>query len=264
MNRHAVLAVMFIALLPFVHAEEGTSPAVEGIIALLFLGTLLLSALMVRRFGTSVYGAPFIHILTGIILLGLIQLLFALAGGLDESTLMLWWHLLFYLAMSSFLAALNRIRSTERGIPEGFGTRDWLLMGTLLVAATVLLLLARAANPWVESWLPDSLADRSGLFHFLAFTFAGVLASRMLWMRLHRDHTGAPVEAFAMGFAGALILLAFIHLWELLTESWKVIMVSNEVIEAAERVIWVGVFLALLVGLARVTVLLSRILDKQE
>ncbi len=204
----------------------------------LIVATVWLLWLNIRDFWGEPTAAAFIYYCAATVLLGLIKVFLHLAEshtlGISDATATLGWHLMFYLAMAMFIAgttALLHVSVGTSGTPKRPFSRLILrgkfpvLVGVVVFAGSVL------ADNWITKVFADSLADRSGFVHFLAFamSIAVVYAMRRL-----RKNLGQYVRSIATPIIWAVFFLGVVHFWELLTESWAVLTVSHETIEIVE------------------------------
>ncbi len=231
---------------------------VEALIFLFLVLIVVQNLQIILTFGTSIFGVPFIYLLAGIILLWLARFAIILYEfkvlNTHENTYNVLWHLIFYLGIGSFLIALNKIKNTAKGEKlQKFGKRDSLTIAILGITALALLLTAQPLDAWFSSWFDGSFADKFGLQHFIAFVFAGLVTSRLLWIRINmkEKYLGKIIISMVLPFIILIALMSLNHLWELLTENWGILNLSSTIIESTEQLFWVIAFIAFTYGIFR-------------
>jgi len=253
--------VIFLLIFPLISADDNEGGLtrgdliipVEAIIFLFMTGAIILNAKIVLKFGKSLYGTPFIYILFGLILMELTRILYMLFDfrflNLSHETLNFLWHMVFYIGMVSFIIALQKIKNTAQGNKKGiFSKKDYYLLSSLGILTVILLIIAFPLDRWLNSAYVGSAADKLGLQHFLAFILAGLLASYLLWIKINKEYSGEFVSTIITPFLLFLILMSLNHFWELLTENWKIILLSDEIIEKVEQLFWLPASIILFYG----------------
>ncbi len=261
----AVLFLLFFSCLTFAKAQEmeekgseNTANFIEGLIILFIVTSIVLCANIVKKFKTSLFGTPFVYILMGLFLMGIIRLIFVFNEfkifSLHEESLVILWHMVFYTSSTSFFIALDKIKKTAKGNMTSFTRKDSIILAVLLVSSVTIFALAQPLNEWIVSWFRDEL----GIQHFIAFAFAGLLASRLLWIKINKKYSGELISAIIPSFIIFLSLMSFVHFWELLTESWKIIHVPGATIELVEQIIWVPAFAIMSYGILQVNLVIKK------
>ncbi len=277
-KQSVLLFVLLLSVLsvPAILAQEDDEDAIgadviahwlEALIFVFIIVAVLLNITVIHKFKTSTFGMPFIYILSGMILLGLSRVVILLYDleilEIQDITLQVWWHLLFYLAMVSFLFALTKIISTAKGQKlVGFTKNDSIILGLFGLLAAILLLGAEAANQWVASLFDGSFMDKGGVVHFIAFGLAGFAAAKLFWIRINQKYSGKIIAAIIIPFLLFLALMSLNHFWELLTESWKVILVPEATIETVEQFFWLPAFICMTYGFIRLRKEMRKALTK--
>ena len=103
-------------------------------------------------------------------------------------------------------------------------------------------------NQFIIDYFKDTFWDTSGSMHFVAFTFAGLVAYYLNGIRRRFPGSVGSISAPMLISVG---LLSSIHLWELLTESWKIIPVTGDLGEFVEMLFWVPVYLFIVIAFVR-------------
>jgi hypothetical protein len=213
---------------------------------------IVLSAVRNRK-GTLI-GATFVYLLCAISLVGVFRAFIFLAEvgvlHLGEGTVVLFWHVMFYLAIVMFLLggrSFVRLAGPPRGAKEPFGEATRL--GIVFVLASLFLaLIAEPLNPLITAVFEGSIWDQSGLVHFVAFVLGGFVASYLFQLRAR---LGGNFAIIAVPLLAALAFLSFVHLWELLTESWRVIQLPSDTIELVEQLAALPTFLFFIYAFSR-------------
>ncbi len=155
--------------------------------------------------------------------------------GIADSSMDIWWHIMFYLAMFSFyfgFKKLSALGSSETGttVASTGSTKAWGIFS--LVVLVIVFIIPKIADPLVMAYTASKLGEL-GLHHFLAFVMAGVVGAYLFSAKIFLGQIG---KAIANPMLIAIWALSLQHLWELLNESWKVIAVTPEVGEGVEKI----------------------------
>lgn len=208
---------------------------------------------LVQGYKNSSVGVVLVYFLTFVFLLGSVRFLFLLeamgALTIDDMTDMLIWHLLFYLSVVAFSIA---VRSLLNLISPGHSAPSmrgaiWFGVFSAVYAGCVILVAPVVNEPWVAVF-EGSWADHSGVFHLVALTFAWYMAVN-IW-RLKQKY-GSSFASLATPLIITIVMLGGVHLWELLNESWKVIVVSGDIGSIGESALWIPALFAVFFAFAR-------------
>lgn len=154
--------------------------------------------------------------------------------GISAESTDVWWHIMFYVAMISFyigFKSLARLGSTDAGTATNKDSSMVWGIVTLIVLVTAFVF-AGSSESMMQSYNSSKLGEL-GLHHFIAFALAGVVGAYLFSAKLFLGQIG---RAIASPMIIAIWALAGQHLWELLTESLKVIVVTSETIEGVEKI----------------------------
>lgn len=213
---------------------------VEIIYLILVIFSLVQVILALKEFGASSLGKVFGHFLTVIVLLAGIRLLFFLVDShillIEDATLMFIWHLMFYESIGVMIL-VNRSLISLLG--QAKLINPWALGSVSLMVMALLFLLAKPLDPWVTQHIAGTWWMRSGIFHFVAMLFAGVAAWGLYQIK---QKFASSVGRIVWPLLIAISILSVVHLWELLTESWMLIRVTDEFGEFVERYLWIAVY----------------------
>jgi len=235
-------------------------PWVEMLIFLFLIIAVIVNALLIRKHKTDVWKPFLIFLLAGIVLMIFSRIVIVAFDlgifKIDDETLAMWWHLMFYLGMVSFFIALKKIMTVqERSVKDkslNFGRVDVFILVTLGVLALAVFLSAEPLDAWFVSWFSGSFFAEIGLQHFVAFLFAGFIAAQLAYVRFFISKEVHDTRDICSLSGSLLIFLALIsanHFWELITESWVVINLSLTTIETVEQVFWLPASIFLSYGL---------------
>lgn len=155
--------------------------------------------------------------------------------GIADDSVDIWWHIMFYMAMLSFYFAFKAL--AHLGSSDGMATptnsktaMTWgIITGILLV---VIFIVPNMLDSTVIAYNSSRLSEL-GLHHFLAFALAGVVGAYVFSAKIFLGQIG---RAIASPMIIAIWALALQHFWELLVESWKVILVTPDVGEGVEKI----------------------------
>lgn len=154
--------------------------------------------------------------------------------GISAESTDVWWHVMFYVAMISFyigFKSLARLGSPDAGATAP--TDSGMVWGTVTIIVLITaFVFAGSSEPMMQAYNSSRLGEL-GLHHFIAFALAGVVGAYLFSAKLFLGQIGRAI-------AGPMIItiwaFAAQHLWELLYESWKVVVMTSESGEGVERI----------------------------
>ena len=209
----------------------------EMINMVLAVVAIAIIALVVKQFGASVISVIFGYFLIGTVMLTCARLfiLFSSLGYLtiDDVTVNLGWHLLFYLAMITFFIAGKGLTqlSSNTGVHQSFSK----VVGWGVFCGVATLVIFGAAQqidaPFVAAF-KDSVWDSVGVLHFIAFILGGMAAFYLF----KRAKVGEITRLLAIPYLVSFVLFALNHVWELFVASWKIIDVTGATGERVEQI----------------------------
>ncbi len=156
---------------------------------------------------------------------------------LAEGSSDIWWHIMFYMAMISFyigfktLASLGTSEQTSMDTTKATNaSKVWGWVCVVLLA--IIFVIPNWADSFIQIYTSSKLAEL-GAHHFVAFVMAGIVGAYLFSAKLFLGNIG---KAIASPMIIAIWALALQHFWELLNESWKVIIVTPDVGEGVEKI----------------------------
>jgi hypothetical protein len=206
------------------------------------LGFFIASAVMgmaVLGFGKSALSSIFTYLFLGtgvFFVISVFQTLGGEAFGISFESMDVWWHVMFYLAFVLYFLGLRKLVSlgeTETAPSAGTnlgGEKIWAVIAIVILIGVFTL--PGSLDSVVTAYI-NSAPGMFGLHHFLAFAISGLVASYLLSAKKKLGQIG---RAIANPMIIATLALCLQHLWELATESWKLIAVSGETIEGVEKI----------------------------
>lgn len=227
-------------MINLLHMEIG----IYSLYLLFVCGALYEITRAIRESWRSSIGVLLGHFLTVTVLLFIIRTLFFIVDigllHIDDSTLMVLWHIIFYDAILVCLFAVRALVGlSNRDAPKPSRLVAW-GMGALAVSTGVALIACAAmVDPWIVLWFKGSVWERVGVLHGVAFVFAGLVAHYLFRIKTQYEKT---IGSFATPLLWAIGLLSIIHVWELCTESWMIISVTEAFGESIEQLLWIPVF----------------------
>jgi hypothetical protein len=252
-----------VASLPLVALaqEGGESGSLELIIkiaeAVSFLGFLFATVVFgqtVKKFGKSTLGSIFFYLTIGTGIFVFISLFLKLGSEyfmVPETSFEIMWHLMFYvsflmyyLGLRSLVGLGNADQSSSQNVTDA-GGRKWGVAAMALIA--IIFFLPRLVSSIVGGYATSSLSS-FGVHHFLAFILAGFVASYLISAKKKLGQIGLSI---AGPLVVGVVALSIQHLWELFTESWKVIAVSGVIVETGEKILLVIAGVAISYGAIR-------------
>lgn len=245
------LLSMFIILAPAVVAFDAAETAVLTLDALNFLAAILciIFALgIVTRTG-AVLGRAFVFITASLFFFGAIRVFFYVAEQLavSDTTVIVGWHFLFYVAAALLIAALQSLKSFGSGF-----TKEKLISPMMVVLFTALTLIGVAILLSIGS-LDESITlyygaaslHHFGLEHFIAF----IMMAYTTYLIVSVKHLfGKTVTNAVAPMLAATVSFTLLHVWELLTENWGVLAVPETIIEPVEGVFFLIAMLSMLIA----------------
>ncbi|MES2315416.1 MAG: hypothetical protein V4486_01635 [Patescibacteria group bacterium] len=146
----------------------------------------------------------------------------------------IWWHLMFYMAMFSYYIGFKKLAglaSADASTPVAANAgKTWGIISAVLLV--IIFIIPNYAESWVNMYTSSRLGEL-GLHHFIAFIFAGIVGAYVFSAKIFLGQIG---RAIASPMIIAVWAVALQHLWELLNESWKVIIVTPQVGEGVEKI----------------------------
>jgi len=214
---------------------------------------------LVKGYGGSAVGTVLAYFSVFTFLLVAIRFFFMMETFgfvvIDDMTDMLIWHLLFYLAVVAFSMAATSLLSliTPGHTPPSTRTALWFAVFAVAYSVVVISVAPLVDEAWVSSF-GGSWADHSGIFHIIALIMSWYIGFQMMTLR---KKYGSSFASLALPLITCITALGLVHLWELLNESWKVIVVSKEIGGLGESIIWIPALFAIYYAFVRLKRLTS-------
>lgn len=192
-----------------------------------------------QKLGQSALGTVFSYLFIGTGVFFVVTFFLRLGPdffGVADSSLDIWWHLMFYMAMISYYFGFKALAGLGMGevtdpMESQKKARNWGIF--VLLALVVIFIIPKYADDVTSMYTASPLAS-FGLHHFIAFVLAGTVGWYLLSAKRNLGQIG---HAIATPMIFAIWALALQHLWELFNESWKVIHVVGNMGEIVERFI---------------------------
>lgn len=238
------VAIAAFPLLVFAQEADsmgGMEPLVNmafWIAAAAFLVAVAATYLAVRQFGTSSLASIFSYLLIGtgiFFFITVFQLLGTSFFGIADPSMDVWWHIMFYMAFAYYfygLKLLIGLGSADQVVKVG-QEKKWGLFA--LVVLSIIFVFAKQLDGVISGYTMSALYPM-GVHHFVAFALAGVVGT---YLMSAKKRIGMIGRSIADPMIVTVWALAFIHAWELLNESWKVIVVAPEVGEGVEKIFFI-------------------------
>lgn len=252
----------FTALAASEEAESGIisflTPILEYLILVLLIIGLIIIHKVIKKFGASIMGNLFGYFTIGTIFLIEMRLFIHLVElnilSVANGALHFWWHVMFYLAMLSFFFGLKGLVDLADGKEDKIAKKvsKWRL--TLVISTLVIIFVSITTGNSLASFYDGPLFQNSGLHHFIAFAIASLVVYYLIQSKKKIGMIGAGI---ATPFIISISFWGLQHFWELLTESWKILQIDEEIIEHVEQYLVIIAVLALIysfVQLKKVTV----------
>lgn len=207
---------------------------------------------IMRSYKGSTLGVTFGYYFYGVSLLLAIRVLIFLVNQhvikVADDTLMIQWHIIFYLGMTMFFLAAKQMIHLAQIAESAISFRGVHILGVFLLGASFLTtVLLIPFDYQISTYFNNSIWDHIGILHFIAFVFTLVIISYLIKIRAQYKNIGV----IAVPIIIVLSVLSTIHLWELSTESWKLIQISADMGETIELFLWFPVFPILIISFLR-------------
>lgn len=235
--------------------------------ALVFIALIMVFGLA-RAYGDSVIGVSLLYFLIGTFFLGSIRLFFFLNGSgiisVDEMTADIVWHVFHWLSLAAYLVAGKKLiwfvdnksnSAWEKPSYYKAAIVGLLSSGFVLVVVLTATLYNDIFDQYEGTWL-----DQAGLIHFISFIFGGIVAFYMLKIR---KRLMPAIAVIAAPLVINIVLLSVSHFWELLTESWRIISLTDEAIEKTEQLIMFPGYIVIVYAFWRSTSLLKKVINSR-
>lgn len=204
-----------------------------------FLVASIITMLAVRKFGKSTLGSIFSYLFIGTGIFFVITIFQKLGDeffGISHESVDVWWHIMFYMALVFYYYGLKYLvglgsseNDSNQQIKIG-AEKNWGLLALILLV--IIFIIPSWAEPLITAY-ESSPVGQLGLHHFLAFILSGVVGSYLFSAKKNLGQIG---QAIANPMIIAIWALSLQHLWELLTESWKVVNITGDNIEGIEKI----------------------------
>lgn len=221
---------------------EETFELLESSTVVLILVALGLSIYVVRTFGKGVLNVLFFSLVFSVLFLLGYFVFHELTAEvalyqLSEGTTHLWAHSIVYLSMLSLIWGGYRLKSmataSDLMAVEGFGRRDKSFFGVLGAVYVLIVLLAPALEPMIAHSTLVQVFDAWGLHHLTVFLLGAV----SVWYLFYIKGNWGLLSSSISLLIAYIFFVGLQHFWETLTESWRVIEVSETAIEGVELVL---------------------------
>lgn len=195
-----------------------------------------MSVYVVKKIGKGILNIAVIPLSLGIFLIGISNIFITLNRSgfyqLSDTTAHLWWHMIASIGMISVVYGGWRIKNISNANNEaGFGEKNVLALGAMVAAVVVIFMAAQPLEKSLSAALTGSVVESFGLHHLITLTLAFMAG---FYLVLTRKQAGNFIVS-APFVAGFLFFLGGQHVWEMLTESLKVIKIDSEAIELVEQ-----------------------------
>ncbi len=213
-----------------------------------FLVILITSLIMNQKFHKTNVG--WIYFLFGIILFGLTRVFYIMSDqgiiSISDDTLEVWWHLIFYNSLGLILLSIKDIMRKPQYVKPRSLKRCLSICMISTIFAIFVFLSAVPLDEEFVSVFSDTFLGKIGIQHLIAFSFSSLVAFTLIEIRSLPEQYNSY---FTFPLAMVFVLFVTYHIWELLTESLEIIVLSEEIIEQVEQVFVVPIFVLLIFGI---------------
>lgn len=226
---------------------------VEAIIFLLVLAAIGLGLYILSAIGSGALNVPFVSFTVGTLLWGASRAFLYLSDNeifhLADVDTHIWWHAIFYFSIASFIWGGFRLWQIAQANGQKYSWRDTAVLSVFVLCSLAIFFVAQPLEHTMAPLFVGSFVDSFGLHHFLAILFAAIAA---IYIHKMRTSWGKLLAVSVNPLLLFLVLLSIQHMWEILTESWKVIPIAAESGEQVEQFIVGPALVALVLGLWRI------------
>jgi len=213
-----------------------------------FLVILITSLIMKQKFHKT--NVAWIYFLFAIVLYGLTRFFYILSDQgiipISDDTLEVFWHLIFFNSLILFLISIKDIVRKSQYIKPRSLKRCLSICIISTIFAISLFFLAKPLDEGFVSVFSDTFLAKIGIQHLIAFSFSSLVAFTLIEIRSLPEQYNSY---FTFPLAMVFVLFVTYHVWELLTESLEIIVISEEIIEQVEQIFVVPIFAVLIFGI---------------
>lgn len=224
------------------------------ILLILIIPFIVLSVIM--KFKKSAIGILFVYLFIGVIFLGVSSILVFVPTAeilkLDDIRFHVLWHSIFYLAMIGFILGGAKSKNlTSLARKEVSHSKDHskdinhisIFLVLSIIGLILFFIVAKNSNDATNSLFV--FFDKTGFHHFIAFLLAGISSSYFVFLK---KNFGQLFSIIAVPILIALALFSLQHFWELLTENWQIIALTESFIEGTEKLIIMPAYILILIS----------------
>jgi hypothetical protein len=230
------------------------------ILTIAFTGALLALNLM-RLFGRGAMGIAFLFFSAGVFILGLSLLFLFLCDNhiffhLEDVNMHIWVHVLVFLGLLLFAIGGKKLNDLSHniGVRPNLSGGEQILLGSSLLFSLTVFFFAPSLDAALAPITVNSVVDTLGLHHFIAFMMA-IICAVYIWSV--RASWGKMLGVGVAPFLAFLFLIGMQHLWEAMTESWKLFSISSQQIELVEQFLLFPAYTMLAIAFFRIIYSLS-------
>ena len=186
---------------------------------------------------------PFMYFTSSLFFFGTLRLFYLLEGTgfviVSETVLELWGHIPFYLGMVLFIIGLVKMRNFAKNVDQlktvigGIRKVEYAGLALVMLVWFGALFSFFFLNEPITRLTEGTLFDhRTGFIHFVAFLVGGITA-----VVLYETKKEFNIRSWYLNqrlFLAGITALTSIHFWELLTESWNILVVTDSIIGLVE------------------------------
>ena len=169
---------------------------------------------------------------------------------LADADMHIWWHIIFYLGMTSFILFGRNLKIIVDD-PNQF-RRSWrhiVLSAFSLLISVGIFFIAQLMESFLSPILAGSIIERIGLYHMIAMTLAFIA---VVYIYRIKVSWGKTLTVSIWPLLIFLFLMSVQHMWEMLMENWRVITLPSMVIEQVEQFIVAPALIFLSIGFFRI------------
>ncbi|HVF69940.1 MAG TPA: hypothetical protein VNA13_05240 [Xanthomonadales bacterium] len=214
---------------------------------------MVLIYLAMREYKRAEINTALIYFLIGTLQLGLIRVFLLLVitkvFQLDDAAIVMIWHIIFYIAIFSFYIGARKLFQIANNKAANVSRKSAVYFGFIsLIFSLSLIASAVQLNSVYVSTFGGFIWDNIGLQHFIAFAQAGLVS---LYMFSIRKKIGPNFALIITPLLFTFALFSLIHFWELLTENWKILSLTDDFIELIESVIAFPAYIFIVIAFIR-------------
>ncbi len=242
------------------HQFEAITLTVNIMNLILTISASIALLLISESYHDSMFSKSMIFFFGSVSQMGIIQLFFLLIEltiiRVDPTTVSLIWHFAYYLGIILFFEAIRTMMNiSQLKGSRVFSNGKFMIVSMTIIASLLMLGLSGLFQNLNKIYPIGTKLHEVGIYHYISL----IITVAVLYY--HSQLTNKISGAFGIITSPifySLIIMCFIHVFELAAESWMLFSVDYDLIEGIEIWIWLPVYICLNYGFWKLYALLKR------